>query len=73
MDMRIITMGMRKRDIRMRGEGMVDTRHRTRIIPRNNSLHSKIIMGLGEEGECLRGVVVGEGRRQCRDRLLLTE
>lgn len=68
MGMTITIMAMRKMDIRMRGEEMVDTRRRIRIIPRR----SRIIMGMGEEGVQCRGAEE-EGRRQCRDRRLLME
>jgi hypothetical protein len=72
MDMMITIMGMRKMDIRMRGEEMVDTRRRIRIIPRSNR-RSRIIMEVEEEGaQCLRGAAGGE-HRQCRDHRLLME
>lgn len=73
MGMMITTMGMRRMDIRMRGEGMVDTRRKIRIILHNNHHRSRIIMGVEEEGaQCLRGAEE-EGDHQCRDRLLLME
>jgi hypothetical protein len=72
MGMMITIMGMRRMDIRMRGEGMVGIRRRIRTIPRSNH-RSRIIMGMGGEGvQCRRGVEE-EGHRQCRDRRLLME
>jgi hypothetical protein len=72
MGMMITIMAMRRMDIRMREGGMLDTRRRIRIIPRSNR-RSRIIMGMGEEGDQCRRGAVEEGHRPCRDRRLLME